>query len=134
MKGVDGVGPRLPTGERIGEGAGFFVRGRESELRAEAADYRLQHFTIGTEGALFGEFLKVAIEFQKRGVFQRVAVGRKDAVKGGENAGFPVDQSSIAIEGKNFEAVEVEHGALVLISPRMFQTKQKTSPRSGSGG
>src|SRR5207245_8364345 len=108
--------------------------GRESQLRAEAADDGLQHFAIRMEGALLGEFLEIAIEFQKRGVFQCVAVGCQDAVKGGENAGFPVNQRSIAIEGKNFEAVEVEHGALVLISPRMFQTKQKTSPRSGSGG
>jgi len=133
MKGVDGVGPRLPTGERIGEGAGFFVRGRESELRAEAADYRLQHFTIGMEGALFGEFLKVAIEFQKRGVFQRVVVGRKDAVKGGENAGFPVDQSSIAIEGKNFEALKSSMVLWCCSHKECFGPKTEDKPEERRG-
>src|SRR5207302_4691280 len=38
-------------------------------------------------------------------------VGGENATKRREDSGFPVDQRSVTVEGENFEAGEVEHGA-----------------------
>ena len=93
----------------------------------------MQHFAIRMEGALLGECLKIAIEFQKRGVLQRVTVGGKNAVKGGENAGFPVDQSSIAVEGKNFEALKSSMVLWCCSHKECFGPKTEDKPEERRG-
>ena len=103
------IGPRLPGRKRLGERAGFFGRGSESETGAEATDDRLEDFAVRMEFSLFGELLEVAVEFEQGRIVHDFVVCRKNAMERGENAGFPIDERTVAVEGEDFEAGEIKH-------------------------
>jgi hypothetical protein len=68
---------------------------------------RLKDFAIAAVLSLLSFEFEVAIESQDSGIFRMFAVGRKDAVHTAENAVLPVDESTVTIEGQNFESGEV---------------------------
>ena len=85
--------------------------GVKPKFFAELADDRLQDFAIGLVCALFGALLEVSVEFEDGGVVDVFSVSGEDAMEGRKDSGLPVDQRAVTVEGKDFEAGEVEHGS-----------------------
>lgn len=59
-------------------------------------------------------------------------MGRKNAVQGVEQSGFPIDQRPIAIKGEDLEAAEVEHGDIISDSKNTSQRELPTLSRTGA--
>src|SRR5258706_3714960 len=110
-KSGNGVGPGLPGGERVGKGTHFFGGWSKSKLSGKLANNRFQDLAIRKKCALFGTLLEVSVEFEESSIVDLFPVGGENATKRREDSGFPVDQRSVTVEGENFEAGEVEHGA-----------------------
>src|SRR5208282_3060994 len=53
---------------------------------------------------------EIAVELQDRNVIRVLTMGCKNAVQAGQNSVLPMNESTVTIEGKDFEAAEIEHG------------------------
>ena len=70
---------------------------------------RLENFAVAPIFALFPAGFKIPVKLQDSGIVYFLAVGRKDTVHAAKDSFFPVDESSVTVEGENFKSAEVEH-------------------------
>ena len=116
-QGGDGIWPWFPGRKRFCERMDFFGSGNESQLSPELATDGAQNLAIGPEGRLLCLLLEVSVKLEEGSVPDVFGMRRKDAVKRREQPGLPVDEGSIAIEGEDLEAVEIEHRAIISDCP-----------------
>jgi hypothetical protein len=86
----------------------------EAEFFSELANHRGEDFAIGLKRRLFRAEFEVSIELEQSCIVHFLCVGRQNAMKNGKDTGFPLNQGSVAIEGEDLEAAEVDHGVWVL--------------------
>src|SRR5208282_1020408 len=90
----------------------FPVRGCEAEVFSKLPHDGLEEYTIAAILTLLSAGFKVSIKLEDCRVVDILAVGRKNQVQATKNSLFPVNESSVAIEGENFKSAEVEHGVI----------------------
>src|SRR5579862_1077748 len=115
MQSGDGVRPRLPGGKRIRQGAYFLFAWTEAQLGSKLPNNRRQYVAIGLERTLLRTLLKIPVHLQRDRIVNRLPVRQENGTERGENAGFPVDQGSVAVECKDLKSGEIEHGAILPI-------------------
>jgi hypothetical protein len=58
---------------------------------------------------MFGTQLEISIELEQIGVVHPLIVGGENGAKRRQDSLFPIDECAVAVEGEDFETVEVEH-------------------------
>lgn len=99
-EGVVGVGPDRPIGERVREGVFPFFGQVEVESLGEAAERFCQHISIELKSLKFDVGFDAEVGVEEFGV-----VGACDIGDGGPDAGFPVDERAVAVEGDPLDVV-----------------------------
>src|SRR5882672_1324326 len=109
LKCGHGIGERRPCGDGLVQGSHLGGTGMETAALSELPDDRFQNIPIALVSAALGLRFKFAIDFEDGSVRHGLPVSSEDSAKGGENAGFPVNQGTVAVERDGAEGREI-HG------------------------
>lgn len=122
-----GIREGRPVGDRRGEGAGVFGRGRDSEITGDGREGAAQHVGIGERRTQRFQAVFVAGE----GGEQRVVLRRQPArAQGPENAALPVDERAVAVEGEGAGGVGLHLFTPVERSPDAPRGRRASAPAS----
>ena len=104
-----GIGKGLPLTNRLREAGNLFISHFKVELRGKVPDHSGQHFAIGFVDLLIAG-LKLGIEIEYLAIGHLLILLLQQRAQIAENAGLPIDQRSVAIEGNVFELRKILHG------------------------
>ena len=84
-------------------GQGFYTTTDVRELAGDVPHYLSQNFTIGAIGQLLPLRLKLRVEVENPIVRNRTLFSLEDWANIAKDAGFPINQGSVAVEGEPLE-------------------------------
>src|SRR5271157_4040874 len=95
---------------RLGRWLRFHLSGTAAHGRSRGP--RCHHFAIAAKIASLFARLQLRVQRQNSGVADGAALALEQWAQVSEEAGFPVNQGPVAVEGKPVKAGEVKHGPL----------------------